>query len=41
MVDVRAIEAALEHGYDFDRVLAEIETGRVFRSEQEAEAARN
>jgi hypothetical protein len=41
MVDVRAIEAALEYGYDFDRVLAELKTGRVYRTEQEAEAARN
>jgi hypothetical protein len=41
MVDVRAIEESLEHGYDFDRVLAELETGRVFRTEAEAEAARN
>ena len=41
MVDVRAIEAALEHGYDFDRLLAELKTGRVYRTEQEAEAARN
>jgi hypothetical protein len=41
MVDVRAIEAALEYGYDFDRILAELKTGRVYRTEQEAEAARN
>ena len=41
MVDVRAIQAALEHGYRFDRVLQEIRTGRVFRTEQEAESARN
>jgi hypothetical protein len=41
MVDVRAIEESLEYGYDFDRVLAELETGRVFRTEAEAEAARN
>jgi hypothetical protein len=41
MVDVRPIEAALEHGYDFDRLLAELKTGRVYRTEQEAEAARN
>jgi hypothetical protein len=40
MVDVRAIRAALDRVYSTDRILAEIETGRVFVTEVEAEAVR-
>jgi hypothetical protein len=29
MVDVRAIEAALEHVYDLDRIVQELRTGSV------------
>jgi len=38
MVDVRAIQAALDHVYDADRIVRELTTGRLFRSEQEADA---
>ncbi|MGH7645793.1 MAG: S46 family peptidase [Gemmatimonadales bacterium] len=41
MVDVRAIRAALDHVYDADRIVREIETGRLYRTEREADAARN
>jgi len=37
MVDARAIEAALDHGYDLDRIAQEIRTGRLFATEQEAD----
>jgi hypothetical protein len=39
MVDVRAVQAALDHVYDADRIVQELTTGRLFRSEQEADAA--
>ncbi len=39
MVDVRAIQAALDHVYDADRIVRELTTGRLYRSEQEADAA--
>jgi len=41
MVDVRAIQAALADAYKFDRILLEVTTGRMYRTEAEAEAARN
>jgi hypothetical protein len=37
MVDARAIEAALDHVYDADRIVRELLTGRLFRTEQEAD----
>jgi hypothetical protein len=40
MVDVRAVRAALDQVYSTDRILGEIETGRLFATESEAEAAR-
>jgi len=40
MVDVRAIEAALDHVYDLDRIVREVRTGRLFATEQEADRAR-
>jgi hypothetical protein len=39
MVDVRAIEAALDQVYDLDRIAQEVRTGRLFATEQEADAA--
>jgi hypothetical protein len=39
MVDVRAIEAALDHVYDLDRIVQEVRTGRLFATELEADAA--
>lgn len=39
MVDVRAIREALDVAYDLDRILAEAETGRLFRTEAEADRA--
>ncbi len=39
MVDVRAIREALDDVYDADRIVAEIETGRLFRTEAEADQA--
>jgi hypothetical protein len=39
MVDVRAIEAALDHVYDLDRIVQEVRTGRLFATEREADAA--
>jgi hypothetical protein len=38
MVDVRAIIEAMDDVYDGDRVVAEIVTGRLFRTEAEADA---
>jgi hypothetical protein len=38
MVDVRAVQAALDHVYDADRIVRELLTGRLFRTEQEADA---
>jgi len=38
MVDVRAIQAALANAYKFDRILLEVTTGRMYRTEGEAEA---
>jgi hypothetical protein len=39
MVDVRAIRAALDVVYDSDRIVAELETGRLFETEAAADAA--
>jgi len=39
MVDVRAIEAALDQVYDLDRIAQEVRTGRLFATEQDADAA--
>ena len=39
MVDVRAIREALDVAYDLDRILAEAETGRLYRTEAEADRA--
>jgi hypothetical protein len=39
MVDVRAIQAALDHVYDADRIVQELTTGWLYHSEQEADAA--
>jgi hypothetical protein len=38
MVDVRAVQAALDQVYDADRIVRELLTGRLFRTEQEADA---
>jgi hypothetical protein len=32
MVNVRAIQAALDHLYDADRIVRELETGRLYRT---------
>jgi len=40
MVDVRAIEAALDQVYDLDRIAKEVRTGRLFATEREADGAR-
>jgi hypothetical protein len=40
MVDVRAIRAALDVVYDADRIVRELETGVLFRTEAEADGAR-
>ena len=40
MVDVRAVHAALDNVYDADRIVAELTTGRLFRTEAEADTAR-
>jgi hypothetical protein len=40
MVDVRAIRASLDHVYDLDRIVLELETGTLYRTEQEADRAR-
>ena len=40
MVDVRAIQAALDHVYDADRIVVELNSGRLFRTEEEADARR-
>jgi hypothetical protein len=37
MVDMRAVQAALDHVYDADRIVQELLTGRLFRTEQEAD----
>ncbi len=39
MVDVRAIRATLDHVYDLDRIVAELDSGQLYRSEEEADAA--
>lgn len=39
MVDVRAIREALDVVYDLDRIVEEADTGRLFRTEAEADAA--
>lgn len=39
MVDVRAIQAALDHVYDADRIVQELLTGRLFATEAEADRA--
>jgi hypothetical protein len=38
MVDVRAIRAALAHVYDADRIVMELETGRLYETEAAADA---
>jgi len=40
MVDVRAIEAALDQVYDLDRIAKEVRTGRLFATEAAADEAR-
>jgi len=40
MVDARAIQAALDVVYDADRIVQELLTGRLFRTEAEADAGR-
>jgi hypothetical protein len=40
MVDTRAIEAALDHVYDLDRIAREVRTGRLFATEQDADGVR-
>ena len=40
MVDVRAIQASLDVVYDADRIVRELLTGRLFRTEAEADAGR-
>jgi hypothetical protein len=40
MVDTRAIEAALDHVYDLDRIAREVRTGRLFATEQDADRVR-
>ena len=39
MVDVRAIRAALDVVYDLDRIVEETTSGRLYRTEAEADAA--
>ncbi len=39
MVDVRAVRAALDHVYDADRIVKELETGQLFETEAAAAAA--
>ena len=39
MVDVRAIKEAMDKVYDADRIVQEILTHRLFRTEAEADAA--
>jgi hypothetical protein len=39
MVDVRAIQAALDHVYDADRVVQELLTGELFETEEAADAS--
>jgi hypothetical protein len=38
MVDVRAIRAALDHVYDADRIVLELETGELYETEAAADA---
>ncbi|HEY5656227.1 MAG TPA: S46 family peptidase, partial [Myxococcota bacterium] len=40
MVDVRAIRAALDHAYDLDRIVLELDTGQLVATEEDADAAR-
>ncbi len=40
MVDARAISASLDVAYDADRIVQELRTGRLFRTEAEADAGR-
>ena len=40
MVDARAVQAALDHAYDADRIVEELLTGRLFETEVEADRAR-
>jgi hypothetical protein len=40
MVDVRAIRASLDQVYDLDRIVLELDTGQLFDTEEEADAAR-
>jgi hypothetical protein len=37
MVDARAVQAALDHAYDADRIVQELVTGTLFRTEAEAD----
>jgi hypothetical protein len=40
MVDVRAIRASMEGVYGMQRIVQELETGRLYRTEREAGAGR-
>jgi hypothetical protein len=40
MVDVRAVEAALDHVYDLDRIARELRTGTLYVTESDADRAR-
>jgi hypothetical protein len=37
MVDARAIQTALDHAYDADRIVQELVTGTLFQTEAEAD----
>ncbi len=39
MVDMRAVRAALDHVYDADRIVMELETGQLYETEATADAA--
>lgn len=39
MVDVRAVQAAMDHVYDADRIVQELLTGNLFETEAEADAS--
>jgi hypothetical protein len=39
-VDLRPVQAALDHVDDADRIVQALLTGRLFRSEQDADAVR-
>jgi hypothetical protein len=40
MVDVRAIQAAMDHVYDADRIVLELTTQQLYQTEEEADATR-